>query len=281
MSELAEFSTLAVTLAPWRSKIVFIGGWAFRLYRYESRAYKPEHKPIFTQDADVAYAEREALEGDIKTALEGAGFKEEPNFAGDFKPPAMRYTMGEGAKGFYAEFLTPLTGSPMRRNKATKQWEKNATEAKAGVVAQKLRHLEVLLYEPWTVTIPGEESGLGEAVPDLQIPNPVSFMLQKVLIRDDRIPEKRAQDVLYIHDAMLHFGNAIEDELIPIWKRLQGTMTEAQQKSVRAGVDELFTDVNDIIRAAVEIARPERDIDPEDMLRLCRNGFDELFGEDE
>nr|WP_249205822.1 GSU2403 family nucleotidyltransferase fold protein [Burkholderia cenocepacia] len=142
-------------------------------------------------------------------------------------------------------------------------------------------HLEVLLYEPWTVTIPGEESGLGEAVPDLQIPNPVSFMLQKVLIRDDRIPEKRAQDVLYIHDAMLHFGNAIEDELIPIWKQLQGTMTEAQQKSVRAGVDELFTDVNDIIRAAVEIAGPERDIDPEDMLRLCRGGFDELFGEAE
>ena len=187
--------------------------------------------------------------------------------------------MGAGAKGFYAEFLTPLTGSPCRRNKVTKQLEKDATEANAGVVAQKLRHLEVLLHEPWAVTIPANESGLGEGGPDLQIPNPVSFMVQKLLIRDDRIPEKRAQDVLYIHDAMLHFVNTIEDDLIPIWKRLYDTMTEAQRKSVRSGVDELFTEVNDIIRAAVEIAQPERDIDPEDMLRLCRDGFDELFGD--
>lgn len=71
MSELAEFSKLAVTLEQWRSNIVFIGGWAFRLYEYEPRAYKPEHKPIFTQDADVAYAHQAVLEGDIKSALGG------------------------------------------------------------------------------------------------------------------------------------------------------------------------------------------------------------------
>lgn len=280
MSELVEFSTLAVTLAPWRSQIVFIGGWAFRLYRYEPRAYQPEHKPIFTQDVDVAYAESVALEGNIKTALEGAGFKEEPNFAGDFKPPAMRYTTDKKANGFYAEFLTPLTGSPMRRNKVTGVMEKDATEENAGVVAQKLRHLEVLLHEPWLVTIPAEESGIREAVAGLQIPNPVSFVVQKVLIRGDRIPEKRAQDVLYIHDTILHFGNSIEEDLIPIWKRLEGTLTAAQRKSVKVGVDELFTEVNDIIRAAVEIPGPERDIAPDEMLRLCRDGFDELFGEE-
>ncbi|MGU7771828.1 GSU2403 family nucleotidyltransferase fold protein [Burkholderia sp. MR1-5-21] len=278
MSELVEFSKLAMTLEPWRSKVVFVGGWAFRLYQYEPRAYKPDHKPIYTQDADVAYAEHEALEGDIKKALEGAGFKEEPNFAGGFKPPAMRYTMGDQANGFYAEFLTPLTGSPRRRNKVTKQLEKDATEVNAGVVAQKLRHLEVLLHEPWLVTIPAEESGLGEAVPDLRIPNPVSFMVQKLLIRDDRIPEKRAQDVLYIHDALLIFGGAIEDELVPIWKSLEGALSDAQRKSVTAGVEGLFTAVNDIIRAAAEIPKSDRQIEPEDVLRLCQNGLQELFG---
>jgi hypothetical protein len=278
LSELVEFSNLAMTLEPWRSRIVFVGGWAFRLYQYEPRAYKPDHKPIYTQDADVAYAEHEALEGDIKKALEGAGFKEEPNFAGGFKPPAMRYTIGEQANGFYVEFLTPLTGSPVRRNKVTKQLEKNATEANAGVVAQKLRHLEVLLHEPWLVTVPAEESGLGEAVPDLRIPNPVSFMVQKLLIRDDRVPEKRAQDVLYIHDAMLIFGAAIDDELVPIWKSLEGTLSDAQRQSVTAGVTALFNEMNDTIRAAAEIPNPDRQIEPEDMLRLCQNGFQALFG---
>lgn len=278
MSVLADFSNLARTLAPWRARIVFIGGWAFRLYSYEPRAWKPDHKPIFTQDADVAYAARERLEGDIRKALEGAGFKEEPNFAGGFKPPAMRYTLGKHANGFYAEFLTPLTGSPQRRNKITRQLEQDATEVNAGVVAQKLHHLEILLHEPWFVTIPAEESGLGEPLAGLRIPNPVSFLVQKLLVRDDRPPAKRAQDVLYIHDAMLLFGGVIESELAPIWARLECTLSNAQRKSVDAGVGALFTEVNDTIRAASDIPRLDRPIEPEDMLRLCQNGFEELFG---
>ncbi|OXI18781.1 GSU2403 family nucleotidyltransferase fold protein [Burkholderia sp. AU15512] len=278
MSELAEFSKLAVTLEQWRSNIVFIGGWAFRLYEYEPRAYKPEHKPIFTQDADVAYAHQAVLEGDIKSALEGAGFKAEPNFAGGFKPPAMRYTLGEGGNGFYAEFLTPLVGSPRRRVKGTNDTEPNATEAKAGVVAQKLPHLEVLLHEPWIVTIPATESGLGESVRDLRIPNPVSFMIQKLLIREERFVEKRPQDVLYIHDTMNIFGVAIGDDLAPIWKSLEVTLTDAQRKSVKTGVEALFTEVNDTIRAAADIPRSDRYIEPVTMLRLCQNGFEELFG---
>lgn len=277
MSDFVEFSKLAVTLAPWRARIVFVGGWAYRLYRYEARAYKPDFAAIYTQDADVAFPERDALEGDIKKALVGAGFKEEPNFAGDFRPPAMRYTLGEEAKGFYAEFLTPLTGSPMRRNKVTKQFEPNATEANGGVVAQKLRHLEVLLHAPWLVTIPAEDSGIGEAVVDLRIPNPVSFMIQKLLIRDDRAREKRAQDVLYIYDAMYLFSGAIEDELVPIWKELESTLTDTQRKSVSAGVSELFSKANDLVREAVTIPTDRR-IEPEDMLRLCQMGFEELFG---
>jgi hypothetical protein len=174
VSELAEFSRLALTLEPWRKQIVFVGGWAFRLYHYEPRAYTADHNPIFTQDADVAYAVREPLEGDIKETLVGAGFTEEPNLAGGFNPPAMRYTLGGDANGFYAEFLTPLTNSGKKRD-GKGGWAEDATELNAGIVAQKLRYLEVLLYEPWLVTIPEGESGLGEAVVDLRVPNPVSF----------------------------------------------------------------------------------------------------------
>lgn len=275
MSDLVEFSTLALTLEPWRNQIVFVGGWAYRLYQYAPHAYKPDYAAIFTQDADVAYAEREALAGDIKRALEGAGFKEE--FAGDFRPPAMRYTLGEN--GFYAEFLTPLRGSGMRRSKtAPNGFEQDATEASVGVVAQKLRHLEVLLHQPWLVTIPEDQSGLGQALVDLRVPNPVSFIIQKLLIRDIRDPKKRAQDVLYIHDAMIIFGAAIEDELVPIWKSLEATLTDKQRKSVRAGVEELFTEVNDIIREAANIPSDRR-LEPDEVLVLCQNGFEDLFGE--
>ncbi|MEM5332092.1 GSU2403 family nucleotidyltransferase fold protein [Paraburkholderia sp. JHI2823] len=276
MSELADFSRLAMTLEPWRKQIVFVGGWAFRLYRYEPRAYTADHNPIFTQDADVAYDTHELLEGDIKKALEGAGFTEEPNLAGGFRPPAMRYNLGSDANGFYAEFLTPLTGSGRKRD-GKGGWEEDATELHAGVVAQKLRFLEVLLYKPCLVTIPKDESGLDEAVADLRVPNPASFMIQKLLIRDKRVGQKRAQDVLYIHDTLQLFYGAIETDLVPIWKELEGTLHANQQKSVRDGVRELFSGMNDVIREAAAIPADKRD--PEAMLQLCREGFEDLFGE--
>lgn len=273
MSDLADFTKLAVTLEPWRSQIVFVGGWAYRLYRYEPRAYKPEYEAVFTQDADVAYREREALAGDISEALAGAGFKEK--FNGDFKPPAARYALGEEANGFYAEFLTPLTGSGKKRNKQTGEFEEDATEVNGGVIAQKLRHLEVLLYAPWVVNIPAAESGIDEEVARLRIPNPVSFIVQKLLIRDLRAAEKRPQDVLYIHDALELFGASIDD-LVPIWKDLEGTLTDRQRKSVRDGVQDLFSEVNDTLREAAAIPSDRRP-EPEEMLRLCQLGFEELF----
>ncbi|MFM0441594.1 GSU2403 family nucleotidyltransferase fold protein [Paraburkholderia strydomiana] len=279
MRELTHFSRLAETLMPWRQQIVFVGGWAFRLYQYAPRAYKPDFGAIFTQDADVAYAPRAPLEGDIKAALLGAGFSEEPNFSGDFKPPAMRYTLAD-ADGFYAEFLTPLGGSSgWKRGKNPGERVRDATAINAGVVAQKLPHLEVLLHEPWLVTIPAEDSGLGEPVVGIQVPNPVSFMIQKILIRDDRDPRKRAQDVLYIHDALITFGAMIEDELGPAWKELERTLTSQQQKSVYTGVEALFGDVNDLIREAAGIPAGDRpNMDPAALLAVCQEGFGELFG---
>jgi len=52
------------------------------------------------------------------------------------------------------------------------------------------------LNEPWIATIPAEDFGFGGPVTDLRIPNPVSFIVQKFLIRDDRPAKMRAQDVL-------------------------------------------------------------------------------------
>ncbi|MEM5406354.1 GSU2403 family nucleotidyltransferase fold protein [Paraburkholderia unamae] len=273
MSDLADFTRLAVTLEPWRHQIVFVGGWAYRLYRYEPRAYTPEYEAVFTQDADVAYKEREALEGNLKEALIGAGFEEKLN--GDFKPPAARYTLGDEANGFYAEFLTPLSGSGKKRNKQTGEFEEDATVVNGGVIAQKLRYLEVLLHAPWVVNIPAAESGINEEVAGLRIPNPVSFIIQKLLIRDRRAADKRPQDVLYIHDAIELFGASI-DELAPIWKDLEATLTGKQRRLVSDGVAELFSEVNDTLREAA-IIPSDRQPDPEDMLKLCQFGFGKIF----
>ena len=56
-------------------------------------------------------------------------------------------TLGDRAGGFYAEFLTPLTGS------GRKQAERGCNHDKAGISAQKIRHLDVLLVDPWIISL--------------------------------------------------------------------------------------------------------------------------------
>ena len=101
-------------------------------------ANAPTYQPLLTRDTDLAFANQATLEGDIKSALARAGFTEE--LSGEHRPPVTRYTLGDDDAGFYAEFLTPLQGSEVKRN-----GKQDATVAKAGITAQKLRHLEILL----------------------------------------------------------------------------------------------------------------------------------------
>ena len=69
MNDLEPFANLALALNPWRGQLVFIGGWAHRLHRFDPRANKLEHQPVFTRDTDLAFANREPIEGDMKAAL--------------------------------------------------------------------------------------------------------------------------------------------------------------------------------------------------------------------
>lgn len=271
MSDLTEFARLAVALEPWRKRTVFVGGWAYRLFRYHSLAYPPSYAALFTEDADIAFHSREplALDGDIKEALRCAGFNE--TLLGEFQPPVAKYVLGDEAHGFYAEFLTPLTGSGIKRN-----GKPDATSVHAGISAQKLRHLEVLLHEPWVVNVPAADSGISKAIQDLRIPNPVSFIVQKVLIRDLRAKEKRSQDVLYIHDAFELFAASM-DELTPLWESLKRSLTGKQRLSVKTAAKEMFEEITDTLREAAAIPSDRRP-QPEDMLKLCQYGFGELFG---
>ena len=129
MSEQLAFGRLVAGLSPWLGQLVFVGGWAFRLYRLHPGAEVPLYRPVVTLDADVAFAEGERLEGNIRARLLDTGFVE--NLMGNHRPPVSQYTLGDDASGFYAEFLTPLTGSGRRRD-----GEPMATVARAGVTAQ-------------------------------------------------------------------------------------------------------------------------------------------------
>ena len=200
--------------------------------------------------------------------LSAAGFEQQ--LTGSHKPPVSRYTLGaDGPGGFYAEFLTPLTGRAI-----TPDGDPIATQAVAGITAQRLRYLELLLKSPWTVAL---EAEWGAASPqELQIPNPVSFIVQKLLIHNDRPRDKQAQDLLYIHDTLELFAPEL-DALAALWRdELRGAMHANWVRDLLQTKDRLFGDLNDHIRDAANIPQ-DRELDPERMRAMCFAALGEML----
>ena len=271
MSEVDSFARLVDALRPWLGHLVIVGGWSHRLHRLHDLAGIPPYPPLMTLDADVAFSGRSPLTGDIREALRAANFQEA--FRGDHTPPVVHYQLGdEEGQGFYAEFLTPLHGGGVRRNGTP-----DATLRKAGITAQKLRHVDLLLAEPWSVRLsPNEPIPLDPPV-DLSIANPVSFIAQKLLIRSKRPADKQAQDALYIHDTLELFGNELHT-LRDLWRSsLAHTLPSKIGRTIPELAAKQFGAVDDVIRSAARIPA-DRSLRPERLQQLCAYGLDAIFG---
>ncbi len=132
----AALARLINALRPYRGDLVLIGGWAHRLSRLHPLAQPVDFPPLFTQDVDLAIATgvRPGEEEDLRRLLLEAGFTE--RFLGEHQPPVTHYQLeDEGA--FYVEFVAPLIGRPG-----------SPTSTVAGVTAQRLRYLDILLIAP-------------------------------------------------------------------------------------------------------------------------------------
>ena len=270
MNDLDALAKLTQALAPWRAHLVFIGGWAHRIHRFDPRANRLEYQPVFTRDTDLAFANRAPIEGDMKAALIEHGFKEK--LTGEHKPPVAHYTLGDENGGFYAEFLTPLIGSGVKRSGA-----QDATMTMAGISAQKIRYLDILLVEPWVITL-GPQSGLPlQSSMDVKVANPLCFMVQKFLIQENRPAGKRAQDVLYIYDTVELFG-ALLDEFHATWKKsISPALGEKLSNTVLKLSQNTFSSANDIIRGAALIPQ-DRKLSPEQIQQTCQLAFEQILG---
>ncbi len=260
------FKRLVAALEPWRDHVVIVGGWAHQLYRLHPEAKELDYPPLSTLDADVAVpAILPAGEQDIRARLMAHGFTEE--FLGDDHPPATHYRLGGEASGFYAEFLTPLVGSEYDRNDKRK-----ATLEIAGISSSQLRHLELLLFYPWSIDLDSE--GFTTRI---QIANPVSFVAQKVLIHEQRGPEDRAKDILYMRDTLEVFG-ARFPELQELWRNfLVAKLPSRSAEKISKAADALFGDLSDDIRRAAQISA-ERALPADAIREACRYGFMQVFG---
>jgi hypothetical protein len=269
MNDDQAFGKLVDALRPWLNDLTFVGGWAHRLHRLDSRAATPAYQALATKDADVAFDSRKRLTGSIAQALRDAQFTEV--LSGEHTPPVSEYRLGEHGAGFYAEFLTPLSGSGVRRNGAS-----DATLKKAGVTAQKLRHLDVLLVKPWLLTLPvAGPIPVAHAAP-IRVANPVCFMAQKLLIRKERADDKRAQDLLYIHDTLEMFAAKL-DVLRTEWlSDLSPSLAPNERARIQREWRTTFGAVTDDIRRATRLPA-DRTLRPEEFRKRCEFGLSEIF----
>jgi hypothetical protein len=230
-------------------------------------------RALRTDDADVALDPRTLRTSEsIQARLKAFDFDEA--FSGDDRPPVTQYGLGDKDAGFYAEFLTPLVGSENRRDGSA-----DVTERVAGVVAQKVRYLELLLVAPWPVSV-SRETGFDLSEPaTILVPNPASYLAQKLLIHGRRKPGDRAKDVLYIHDTIELFSGSLP-ALRSIWlESVAPTLHGRTVRKVHDQVSVLFGSVNDTAREAARIAAP-RLVTPTAIREVCRAGLDELLGAD-
>jgi hypothetical protein len=271
VDDLAAFARLLDALRPWLDHLVIVGGWAHRLHRFTPLAGTPSYLPVTTKDADLAFGARHALTGDIATALKAAGFEQE--LSGDEIPPVTAYRLGRQGVGFFAEFLTPLTGNGTRRT-----GHADSTMKAAGITAQKLRYLELLLASPWTLSL-SADGGVPVREPvAVRVANPVSFLAQKLLIHGRRRREKRAQDALYVHDTLELFDGQLTElralwvsDLLPPWP------PTTLKKLTRCRLEQ-YGSVTDVHRAAVRIPQ-DRTIAPDLLQARCALGLEEIFGD--
>lgn len=228
-----------------------------------------DYQPLRTVDVDLAFSPRAPLSGGLKQALENAGFEEE--LSGDVTPPVAHYILREAELGFYAEFLTVLQGDGMKRD-----GQRDFTLAKAGITAQKLRYLDVLLIAPWSITL-GPDTDIPVKRTNVLVANPVSFVVQKLLIHRKRPAYKKAQDILYIHDTLQLFGASL-GTLSNLWRdEVRPKLPARTAKSAMTIAKEIFKEVTDITREAARIPPPDRILQPDDIRAATQYGLGELF----
>jgi len=268
--DVEHFARLIDTLHPWLDEVVIIGGWGHRLYRLHALAQPLDYEPLGTLDTDVAVPAQLPANGeDIRQRLLENGFREE--LLGSMEPPAAHYHVASGDSGFYAEFLTPLVGSEIKRG-----GKRDVTAQIAGVLVQKLRHLELLLNAPWEVVVAPATGYPTSGSRPVYVPNAAAFLAQKILIHDRRDRADKAKDILYIHDTIETFGGnlpMIREE----WERnVMPALHPRASREVANAAEVHFQEVTDTIRDAARIATG-RNLTPEMVREVCSFGWQQCF----
>lgn len=207
---------------------------------------------------------------DLRERLRGAGLEED--FLGEDHPPITHYQLGD-ASGLYVEFLTPRAGGVLRRD-----GNSDDTATIAGVTAQKLRHLDLLLMRPLRIELSGALGYPIDPPRTVLAAAPAAFLAQKLLVLEKRRPEDAEKDILYLHDTVQIFADAL-DALRAEWNVLPVDATRRRRVADIAATR--FDAVDDRLRGAARIASDAgRPMEADDLAERCHVGLTIVLGAD-
>lgn len=244
-------------LEPVSEHLVVVGGTAQGLFQHHPLATPTDDTPLATEDVDLAASRDVPKRSDLDLLgnLHAAGFEDQVRGADE---PTWIYCLREHPAN-YVQFITQLTGSG-----TTRKGDKDRLLHFAGLAAEKLRHVEVLLNSPWRLPLSAE----GQAV-IARVVNPSAYVAQKLLTLEGRSAEKRGKDLLYVFDTLTRFGRSA-DLLGRQEGELLGHLTKKQSKAARAAFAKHCLVVGDAIRRAARVAGDQRRPAPtEDQIRLA------------
>lgn len=246
LDDKAAFTRVAKAIAPVRDHLVVVGGWAHELHRYGDLARPLDFEPLRTEDVDLVASETlDSAHYELDRELAKQGFRAEPS--GDDTPPATRYVL-ESDPSFYVQFLAPRVGSGESR---TEKRRRNVQLA--GVVAERLRHVDLLAIRPWRVELVGSAGFPVESRPlVVQVANATSFVAQKLLIAPQRSPPERAKDIAYVYETLVLFAENLE-RLGALWHEIAASMPRKTAQNVVKRARSLGAAVTDDIRATAGI----------------------------
>jgi hypothetical protein len=269
------FSRIVKALETYLDELVFVGAWCHRLLHFHPLAIPPVHAPLMSEDTDVATPEiLPARSPSIAEALAAAGFR--PAFSGSDLLPVSRYYPAEDDKGLYVEFIAPLRGGGH-----TRTGDPDDTLAIAGITAAKLRHVDLLLFEPWQLELTrGAGFEIGTDKLTVRVANAASYLAQKVLtLKRRQNPSKRFKDALYIHDTLTMFGDALSS-LQEQGTRVLELLPARTQREFQTLRTELFRDQALLLKASDIAAATGRGNPPSPATieAVCTVGLEAIFG---
>ncbi len=261
--EFDAFLRLVVrAVEPYLPDMVIVGGCANALYRHHPLATESLIARPGTRDLDVACPTRLIGHGrrPLMDLLRAAGL--EIHHYGHAQPPIIKFTSKNTPDGVDLEFLCPRKGSGQDRRGD----ETIAVEIEgSGLTAQALRYLDLLLIAPWEISlrrVPGFEAV--SALPPVRIANPLAYLVQKVLARDEqgRPTAKQEKDCYYIYEVSVVFRDVLD--------RVAGAMPEIEAKCPAAWKRRFVKTIQRLFASpqaegpvsAVRVGRAAREGDP-------------------